>query len=66
MTKNTASALHGFLVKTQNGRESSINRALDGSTYPSSKLMLSSLCKKKLVVKKCNNLYLGLLMPTSE
>ncbi len=43
-----------------NGRESAINRALDGSTYPGWKLVPSSLCQKKFAVKKRNNLYLVL------
>jgi hypothetical protein len=29
-----------------NGRESALNRLLDGSTYPRQKLVSSSLCKK--------------------
>jgi hypothetical protein len=45
------------------GRESAINRVLDSSTYPGKKLVPSSLDKK--IVKKCNNLYLGLVMPSS-
>jgi len=45
------------------GRYSAVNRALDGSTYPGKKLVPFSLCKK-IVVKKCINLYLGLLMPS--
>jgi hypothetical protein len=30
----------------KNGRESAINRAIDGSTYPTQKLVPSPLCKK--------------------
>jgi hypothetical protein len=33
-----------------NGRESAIDRALDGSTYPGLMLVLSSLCKKKIIL----------------
>jgi hypothetical protein len=33
------------LPSENNGRESAINRALDGSTYASLKLVPSSLCK---------------------
>ncbi len=40
-------------------------RALDGSPYPGSKLVPSSLCKKFIIIKKCNNLYLGLVTPSS-
>jgi hypothetical protein len=47
-----------------NGKESTINRALGGSTYPSSKLVRYSLCKKILVVMKHSNLYLGLVLPS--
>jgi hypothetical protein len=48
-----------------NGRETAVNRAIDGSTYTSKKLWPSSLRKKNLVDKKHNNLYLGLVMPYS-
>jgi len=43
-----------------NGRESAINRALDGCAYPGKKLVPSPLCKK-IVVEKCDILYLGLV-----
>jgi hypothetical protein len=48
-----------------NGRGSAVNSALDGSIYPRQKLVPSSLFKKYLVVKKCNNLNLGLVTPSS-
>jgi hypothetical protein len=41
-----------------------VNRELDGNTYSSEKIMPSSFFKK-LAVKKCNNLYLGLVAPSS-
>jgi hypothetical protein len=47
-----------------NGRELEVNRALDGNTYPGKKLVPYSL-SKKLVVKKCKNLDLGLVMPSN-
>jgi hypothetical protein len=47
------------------GRESTVNIALDGITYLSEKLVPSSLCGKKLFVKEHNNLYLGLVTPSS-
>jgi hypothetical protein len=40
-----------------NGRESAVNRALDGSTYPGYKLLFSCHCKK-IVVKKLQQLIL--------
>ncbi len=48
-----------------NERESTANRVLDGSTFPGQKLVPSSLSEKNLVVKKRNNLYLELVMPSS-
>ncbi len=45
-------------------KESAVNRALDGRTYTNQKLVPSSLCKK-VIVKKHNNLYFGLVMPSS-
>jgi hypothetical protein len=44
----------GILIFSSNsaiGRGSVVNRMLDGSTYPSQKLMPSSFCKKLLVVR---------------
>ncbi len=58
-------ALKNELLFVANGRGSAVYRALDGSIYPSYKLVPSSLAKKCLVVKKCNNLYLGLVKPSS-
>jgi len=54
-----------MILEPENGREAAVNRDLDGSTYPSSKLAPSSLCKKILIVKKCNNFYLVLVMLSS-
>jgi hypothetical protein len=39
-----------------NEPESTVNRALDGSTNPGLKLVLSSVCEKNVIVKKCNSL----------
>jgi hypothetical protein len=46
---------------SSNGRESAINRAIDGSTYPGKKVVPSSLCKQNLVIKKHKKIYLGLV-----
>jgi hypothetical protein len=44
------------LVSEINGRGSTINSLLDGSTYPGYKLVPSPLCKKSLVsFMKSNN-----------
>ncbi len=48
-----------------NGRGSIVNRALDGSTHPGWKLVPSSLCKKADSCIKRNNLYSGLVTPSS-
>jgi hypothetical protein len=62
--------LRSLLVKPSvtathdNGKESTVNRALGGSTYPGKKLVRSSHCKKFLVVMKHSNLYLGLVLPS--
>jgi hypothetical protein len=53
-----------YCAECHNGKESTINRALGGSTYPGWKLVHSPLCKKKLVVIKHSNLYLGLVLPS--
>ncbi len=42
----------------------SINRALDGSTYSSLKLVCSALGKKITVVKEHGSLFLGLVVPS--
>ncbi len=47
-----------------NGKESTVNRALGGSTYPGKKPVRPSLCKIILVVMKHSNLYLGLVLPS--
>jgi hypothetical protein len=47
-----------------NGRESAVNRVLDGSTYPGQKLVASSFCKKnnfeetqQLILRAGNAIY---------
>ncbi len=35
-----------------NGRESAVNRSLDGSTYPGEKLVPSSHCKNNKLLRK--------------
>jgi hypothetical protein len=47
-----------------NGKESTVNKALGGSTYPGLKLVRSSLCKFFLVVMKHSTLFLGLVLPS--
>ena len=47
------------------GRESTVNRALDGSIYPGQKLAPFSLKIILLRVKKDNKLYSRLVMPSS-
>ena len=47
-----------------NGRESTVNRLLDGNIYPGEKPVPFSLIFL-LGVKKYNNLYLRLVMPSS-
>ncbi len=64
--KNWQEKIGGKELAGKNGRESTVNRALGGSTYPGKKLVHSSLCKKNLVVMKHCNLYLGLVMPSVE
>ncbi len=49
-----------------NGRESTVNRALDGSIYPGYKLAPSSQKIVLLGVRKHNNLYLRLVLPSSR
>ncbi len=53
----------GFNV---NGKQSTVNRALDGSTYPSKKLVRSALGKINYGCLKCNCLYLGLVPLTGK
>jgi hypothetical protein len=47
-----------------NGKEATINRALDGSMYPSKKLVHSVFGKINYGGLKHNNLYLGLVKPS--
>jgi hypothetical protein len=51
--------------KLSNGRESTVNRLLDGSIYAGEKLVPFSLKFFLLGVKKYNNLYLRLVTPSS-
>ncbi len=45
-----------------NGKEATVNRALDGSTYPGEKLVHSVFCKINYCGLKHNNLQLGLVL----
>ncbi len=47
-----------------NGKEATVNRALDGSTYPGLKLVHSVFGKINYDVLKHNSLYLGLVLPS--
>ncbi len=46
------------------GKEATVNRTLDGSTYPGSKLVHSVFGKINYGGLKHNNLYLGLVLPS--
>ncbi len=52
-------------TNSTNGAESVVNRAIDGSTYPSKKLKLSFIFAKNIIVMKHNNLYMALVTPSS-
>jgi hypothetical protein len=56
-----------FIGKSEknNGRESAVNRALDGSTYPGKSSCPLLFAKKIVSCMKCNNLYLGLVTPSN-
>jgi hypothetical protein len=47
-----------------NGKEATLNRALDGSTYPSQKLVHYVFGKINYGGLKHNSLYLGLVLPS--
>ncbi len=47
-----------------NGKEATVNRALDGSTYPGQKLVHSVFGKINYGGLKHNSLYLGLVVPS--
>ncbi len=49
---------------TANGKEATVNRALDGSTYPSLKVVHSVFGKINYGGLKHNSLYLGLVLPS--
>jgi hypothetical protein len=46
-----------------NGKEATVNRALDGSTYPDQKLVHSVIGKINYGGLKYNSLFLGLVLP---
>jgi hypothetical protein len=48
----------------RNGKEATVNRALDGSTYPSLNLVHSVFGKINYGGLKHNSLYLGLVLPS--
>ncbi len=52
------------IVNVKNGKEATIIRALDGSTYPSYKLVHSVFGKINYGGLKHNSLYLGLVLPS--
>jgi hypothetical protein len=52
------------LKETDNGKEATVNRALDGSRYPGLKLVHSVFGKINYGVLKHNSLYLGLALPS--
>jgi hypothetical protein len=47
-----------------NGKETTVNRALDGSTYPGLKLVHPVFGKINYGGLKHNSLYLGLVLPS--
>jgi hypothetical protein len=47
---------------SSNGKEATVNRALDGSTYPGQNLVHSVFSKINYGVLKRNRLYLGLVL----
>ncbi len=49
-----------------NGKEATVNRALDGSTYPGQNLVHSVFSKINYGGLKCNILYLGLVMSSGR
>jgi hypothetical protein len=54
-----------FRERAHNGKEATVNRALDGNTYPSYKLVHSVFSKINYGGLKHNSLYLGLVLPSS-
>ncbi len=56
--------LSNSLAYWANGKEATINRALDGSTYPSYKIVHSVFGKINYAGLKHNSLYLGLVLPS--
>ncbi len=57
--------LKGLEANRDNGKEATVNRALDGSTYPGLKLVHSVFGKINYAGIKHNCLYLGLVLPSS-
>jgi hypothetical protein len=51
-----------FLLEPYNGKEATVNRALDGSTYPGQKRVLYVFGKIYYGGLKHNSLYLGLVL----
>jgi hypothetical protein len=49
---------------TLNGKEATVNRVIDGSTYPSLKLVHSVFGKINYGGLKHNSLYFGLVLPS--
>jgi len=53
-----------FTIPAFNGKEATVNRALDGSTYPGKKLVHSVFRKIYYDNLKHNSFYLGLVLPS--
>jgi hypothetical protein len=53
-----------MILKGDNGKEATVNRALDGSTYPCKNLVHSVFGKMNYGGLKHNSLYLGLVLPS--
>jgi hypothetical protein len=49
-----------FDADLHNGRQSAVNRAQDGSTYPSLKIVPSSVCIKNVSHLETQQLFLGI------
>ncbi len=55
-----------IMTLQQNRKKATVNRMLDGSTYPSEKLVHSVFGKINFGGLKHNSLYLGLILPSGE
>jgi len=62
--QGTLSNLSSCPLHLLNGKEATVNRALDGSTYPGKKLLHSVFGKINYGGLKHNSLYLGLVLPS--